>query len=92
MVYLDGDIDENHEINLNDLVHLESYAQKTDGYSINENKIYNIATKNQDFDSVNEEYPYVEQAIVVMKKYIIGEGSYELQPEPEPEPEPEHEP
>ena len=59
MVYLDGDIDENHEINLNDLVHLESYAQKTDGYSINENKIYNIATKNQDFDSVNEEYPYI---------------------------------
>ena len=34
----------------------------------------------------------MSQAIDVMKKYIIGEGSYHLQPEPEPQPEPQPEP
>ena len=63
MVYLDGDTDENNKINLNDLIYLESYFQNTEGYTINESKIYNIAIKNENFDSANGEYPYVEQAI-----------------------------
>ena len=45
MVYLDGDIDENDEINLNDLVYLEAYSFGTEGYEINEDKIYNTAIK-----------------------------------------------
>ena len=85
MVYLDGDTDENNKINLNDLIYLESYFQNTEGYAINESKIYNIAIKNENFDSNDGDYPYTRQAIDVMKKYIIGEA-YELQPEPEPEP------
>ena len=47
MVYLDGDTDENNKINLNDLIYLESYFQNTEGYAINESKIYNIAIKNE---------------------------------------------
>ena len=47
MVYLDGDIDENDEINLNDLVYLEAYSFGTEGYEINEDKIYNTAIKNE---------------------------------------------
>ena len=69
MVYLDGDIDENDEINLNDLIHLQAYSSGTDGYTINESKIYNTAIKNENFDSANGEYPYINQAITVMKKY-----------------------
>ena len=48
MVYLDGDIDENNTIDLNDLVYLKSYASGTEGYSVDANKIYNIATQKQD--------------------------------------------
>ena len=43
MVYLDGDIDENDEINLNDLIHLQAYSSGTEGYTINESKIYNLS-------------------------------------------------
>ncbi len=86
MVYLDGDIDENDEINLNDLVYLEAYSFGTEGYEINEDRIYNTAIKNENFDSTDGRYPYISQAITVMKKYIIGEA-YELQPEAEPESE-----
>ena len=92
MASLDGDIDENDKISLNDLVYLEAYSSGNSEYTINENKIYNIAIQNENFDSNNGEHPYVSQAIDVMKKYIIGEGSYQLQPEPEPQPEPQPEP
>ena len=68
MVYLDGDIDENNTIDLNDLVYLKSYASGTEGYSVDANKIYNIATQKQDFTDELDEHPYVEQAIDVMKK------------------------
>ena len=49
MVYLDGDTDENNKINLNDLIYLESYFQNTEGYTINESKIYNRIS----FDRLN---------------------------------------
>ena len=57
MVYFDGDIDENDEINLNDLVYLEAYSFGTEGYEINEDKIYNTAIKNENFDSTDGRYP-----------------------------------
>jgi len=61
-----------------DLSYLEAYAQGPVGYSIDENKIYNLAIQNSNFDSTNEPYPYVNQAIDVIKRYVIGEGLYKL--------------
>ena len=66
MVYFDGDIDENDEINLNDLVYLEVYSFGTEGYEINEDKIYNTAIKNENFDSQTGD-THISQAITVMK-------------------------
>ena len=64
--------------NLNDLIYLEAYAQGTVGYSIDENLIYNLAIQNSNFDSTNGTYPYINQAIDFIKRYVIGERLYEL--------------
>ena len=63
MVYLDGDTDESGNIDLNDLIYLKSYLSQTVGYTIDESKIYNIAIKNENFDSNDGDYPYTRQAI-----------------------------